>query len=83
MPQGIWIVSKHTGLKDWAPWNAATNKSAQDNRPECNHGPDKADIHTNISSGEMAYRLQFPKTNLGTRESIHQSCITNLKLVSA
>lgn len=58
MPQGIWIVSKHTGLKDWAPWNAATNKSAQDNRPECNHGPDKADIHTNISSGEMAYRLQ-------------------------
>jgi hypothetical protein len=57
MPQGIWIVSKHTGLKDWAPWNAAANKGAQDNGPECSHVPDKADMLTITSSGEMASRL--------------------------
>lgn len=73
MPQGIWIVSKHTGLKDWATWNAAANKGAQDSRPECSHVPHNADILTNTSRGEMASRLQsFLKQTYGPERVKHR-----------
>lgn len=73
MPQGIWIVGKHTGLKGWAPWNAAANKGSRDSSPECSHVPDKADMLTNTSSGEMASRLQsFLKQTYGPERVKHR-----------
>ena len=72
IPQGIWIVSKYVRLKDRTAWNAATNKGAQDNRPECNHIPDKADRHINTSHAEVASGFEsFQKAKFrGPREWI-------------